>query len=413
MKKAIAPVALIALVFVGGIAAYIAKNPGGAAGGADKPAAKPEKAAAKPGDAAPAFDRKAAAAAQPADNQTAKSEEVRRPPKKGEVAATPEDSERLRPSRRGRFIGEVKLPDDTAAPLPELYPFQVVRRTFPDADTMTIELAVKNSSGSQWKSAYVVIRSSQYPASYQFEINDWQIDEVVGLEYTFPNSERERRLDKLRIVAVMGDKRDSALADMLSQSRRKLVEAAISSESEGQRQREGDTLQAPGLLAVLAGAQTSVTGISIRTSITRSASEIILPLPAPKENLIERDLLLDLRETSEERLAAAQLVRKFHDASIATQDALAAFCASVSAEPFGKAMEGKAAGHLDEARRGLAQLNQVGVQLAMSTQRSQDAEVKRLGRLVPEHSNVILAQIAEIETQVRKVDPHFRIEETK
>ncbi|MBI1289828.1 hypothetical protein GC173_01100 [bacterium] len=412
MKKAIAPIALILLVFVGGIAAYIASNPGGAPGrkpeGADtknKPAAKSDKA----GEGA-TFDRKAAAAA--AATQEPKADEApRRPPKKGEVAATPADESRLKPQRRGRFIGETQLPDGVPVPLPELYPFQVVRRTFPDSATMTVELGVKNSSGIQWKSAYVVIRSSQHPISYQFEVNDWQIDEVVGLEYSFPNDERERRLDKLRIIAVMGDKRESALADMLSQSRRKLVEASVSQVGAGERSREGDKLQAPGLLAVLGNAQSRVTGITVQTAVTQNASDIVLNLSAPTENLVSKELILDLRETSEERLAAAQLAREFHQATLSTQDSLARFCAQVSAAPFGKAMEGEAGNELTEARTKLNSLNDLGVKLAMTAQKSKDAEVRRLATLVPSHSNAILAQITDIETRVKKIDPHFRIQE--
>jgi hypothetical protein len=350
------------------------------------------------------FDRRAAGQQQPNAQQ-------RRPPTRQEAEAQRADEGRLRPTRRGRYIGEVGLSLDTVAPLPELYPFQVVRRTFPDADSLAVELAVKNGSGSQWKTAYVVFRSSQHPVAYQFEINDWQIDEVVGFEYVFPKNELEARFDKLRIVAVMGDRRQSALAEMLSQSRRRVIEVRAGSSTDGVRSRQGDQLRAPGLLSLIGTWQQPVTGITVLASQQANATESVLTVTMPRTGLLSEDFPLEIRETSEERLAASNLARQFHESALGVQTGLKRFCAAVSSAPFSSAMTGAAQEPLAEVRAHLNEFNSLGVRLAMTAQRSTDAEIRGALTLVGAHSDAITEQLDYVEKQIKALDPSFRFQQ--
>jgi len=432
LKQGLLVVALLLLLVVGAAAAYVAFDPVGAGrliglqkqeqesarsvavapagseGAKTPPARRPATSEGKTASREPAAKPSSGGGA----SKPSSTGLTRRPPRREEAKAAAASAEEtaIKITRKGRYIGPTERAPLHSAPLPEMYPFTVLRRTFPDARRMTVELAVRNSSGVQWRTAYVVIRSTGYEVPQQFEINDWQIDEIVGLDYTFPREEADRRLQELRIVSVSGDQRESALADIFSQSRRKWMEVSSNSRNTKPVARHGDSLSAPGMLALVGRLQQPTTGIAVQMTQQSSPEDLRLLIKVPPALLLSREPEANVRETSEERLAASRLLMRFHESGLAAEKALQEFVEALNQQSFRQAMSGEGGRALAEARRKLKEFNDLGVELATMIQRSKDAEVKKANTVLKDHSAKILGQIEEIQNQVRRVDAHFQVQ---
>ncbi len=402
MKKALIALAVVFILIVGAGALYVIRDPAAAAEWFNVQSAEPEatETAEAPPESEDGFDRRRAA----------EPDTTRRPPTREEMERREADTTRVRFSRKGRPVGPEAEPQTHMAPLPQLYPFSVARRTYPTADTINVEIAIQNSSGIHWRTAYVTFQSAEIQEGYRFEINDWKLDEVVGLDYTFPRGETRERLRGLRVVSVTGDRRESALAERVTQTRRQRLEVAEISSPRTYRRRDGDVLAAPGLLAVLANTQSAVTGLEIRPEGRRSPAAYPLQIALPEEHLIEEDLVLALRETSEERKRAVEAARGFHSSGLAVQEDIRAFSDVLAQAPFREAMDqhgGRDA--LASLEERLAAFNQHGVELATLTATSRDREISALTEMARNLSRDVVRQVETVEQQVRRADPSFRI----
>lgn len=400
LKNGILVVALIVLLVVAAGGLYVLNDPAAAMRLAGIQKAEPPPAAAKPAVAKPAvqgpqsagFDRKSGGDS--------------KPPSKSEAdAARTKDLDGVLVSRKGRYVGPVTQPGSSEAPLPELYPFSVNRRTYPDEKSITVEVAVKNASGVQWKTAYVAFRAPKSKSTHLFEIRDWQIDETVGFDYSFPRTEVQDRLTDLRIVSVSGEKRQSALADRLQQSRRRFVEIANASNASKRRAR-GETLAAGGLLGALGRMQSPVTGISIQTAELRTLSAKPVTIQIPEEYRVPGVLALGLRETSDERKAVSDLAQKFHVSALAIQDSIDSLGRSLQSQPYDRAAN---SGPVGTIRENIKAFNAIGVELATKIQTSTDQEVRKVNTLVLDYSRRVSGQVESVESQVKSSDPGFRL----
>ncbi len=412
MKNAFLLIALIVLLAASAAGLYVINDPAPVLQLIKKPGTVTASASpvGKPSTAKSAGSATSGSAAAPApadfDRKATSSSEARRPPKKSELAQASGNTELrgIDVQRKGRPVGVLSQPTSTEAPPSEFYPFTIVRRTFPDAGSITVELAIKNASGSHWKTAYVALRSSRVKEIFQFEIQDWQIDETVGIDYTFPRAEIQDRLTDLRVVSVSGEKRESALAERMQASRRKYVESSAT-----KRGGKGDTLTASGLIGVFGRMQSPVTGIQVRTAEFRSMDSKPVAIAIPQDSKLPADLVMGLRETSEERKAVIELAQKFHQAAVAAESGLGGFARELGKEPYDKAIRGSAGTALAQARERLAAFNVAGVELATKVQISSDPDIKKVGAVVPDYSKRILAQVESIENQMQGVDPSFRV----
>jgi hypothetical protein len=350
--------------------------------------------------AKPAFDRKAAAA------------EEQRPPTREELEASMEEEKGGIPvGRYGRFVGPVSREKigSIEAPPAALYPFTINRRTFPDATSISVEIAIKNLSGTHWETGYVTLRSPRTNDAALFQIDEWRIDEVVGLPYVFPRGELEARIRDLRVVAVSGKERQSALSRRLTDSRREVL---ASTETLGKRRRaSGDALRAPGLLAILGGIQTPYTGVQIIEADLKPAQAQTIKLQIPEEELLPITLGVNIRQTSEERKNIAELAQKYHDIALEAQEIIGKIAGEVNGKPAGEAMAQPSLQMVPDLRNHMKELHNLGVEISRQSLRSQDTEIQRLKEVVLEHARKLNLQVLRIEAALQSVDPSFRVRE--
>lgn len=353
----------------------------------------------KPADG---FDRKAS-------GQADKRPEGRRPPTREEFEKRMvEDLPQIETTRKAREVGSVDDVPATEPPAPESYPIDIIRRTYPDARSMTVEIAIKNASGTHWKTAYVTLRSPQFEGGQLFEIDDWRIDEVVSLDYTFPRGEVDDRIKFLRVAAVNGNERESALANLLAANRQRLIEKTGGGDP--LQARRGDVLSAPGLLSYLGNFQQPFTGIKITTTDMRAAPKKHLDIVIPQDQMLPETFQTPVRETSEERREVANMTEEFHKSGLKVQQAIKDFVAAVDASSYEEAIKGEAAGALNRLRSGLAEFNEIGVALATRVQRSSDPEIKQVRGIVIDYSGKIVSQVKALEESIHTIDERFRVE---
>ncbi|MCC5877807.1 MAG: hypothetical protein JJU11_16425 [Candidatus Sumerlaeia bacterium] len=414
MKKIVFPIAIILLVVIGGAGIYVIVDTDGALEmiglrGPEPVAAPVAAEPAEETETAEAFDRRTAAAT---DSRTGRQQ---RPPTREEIeaasAAPVEETVNIPITRMGRFIGSTSDTPSADAPRQELYPFAIRKRSYPESNVMAIEFAIRNSSGSHWRNAYVTFRSDRHPQGQRFQIEDWQIDETVGIEYRFPSNEVTERLAGFRLVSISGQRRESALAELLSQDRNRFLEyALISSQSTQVRRRDGDRLTAPGLLGMIGQFQAPVTGIQVRPATVVQQRERRLEITIPREMRIPANLDLVLRETSEERREANAAMKDFHQHAQNTETAVEAFIAVVNQGGVQSTSEEGLQRSLQDLRRELDALNRSGERLARLVRLSRDTEVKRLQDVWLDYSRRVVGQLDRVEAEMRRIDPNFEVQ---
>jgi hypothetical protein len=408
--KSAMPVVLLVLLILGGAAGYVLLDPAGARRFlklADKPTAQTAgaAAAAKPAAGEPA----------PVDRRTmgASTAPGARPPRRQDAAKAQEEVAQIPITRKGRFIGMSNAERGADPPPPEFYPFAIRRREFVDAQTLRVEFAIRNSSGQHWRTAYVVLRPSGTDTGALFQIDDWKMDETVGIDYTFPRAELNERLSELRVVSVSGDRRVSALAELVSQDRRRYIEYAMAAGARpnATRRRQGDRLNAPGLLALLGELQSPFTGIDVTPVRAVDARTRTIEARIPADRRIPATPALVLRETSEERREAAAALADFHRTARSTDEALEAFAALLRGKTRAVFDDETVRQAHQDLRRQIKDFNKEGARLARLTRLSRDAEVQKADTVLRDYSGRIISMIEALDAEIRLVEPNFRVQE--
>jgi len=425
VKKSLSLIGLVFLILVGAAAAFVLNDPasvhrltGAGSSSANDMSRPPARQVAQADTSRESAGEKAPQAAaeqgesQEFDRKAADRKQASRPPTKQEFEQRLAREEGTYQNlRTGRYVGPVDEAGTSEPPPPGFYPIKINRRTYPDANSITVELAVQNASGTHWKTAYVTLRSSQVAKAQLFEIEDWKIDEVVGLEYTFPRTEIQQRMRNLRVLSVSGQERESALANMLSNNRRKLLEEGNLSMSQ-LRERRGDVLAAPGLLSYLGRFQTPFTGIQIEPVAMIEPRERTLQITLPEDQQVPENLGFTLRETSEERREVGQMLQEFHQKALDAQNSLRAFAGAVNSNPRENPLEGSASSELMQLRQDLEEFDQAGLKLAGRIQRSSDKEVRQARQILADLSTRVLNQINTVENSIQSHFAAFHLRET-
>lgn len=416
LKKIIFPLAILLLIVIGGAGIYIIVDPDGAMEmiglrGPESSQAVTQTERNNQTEAdTPTFDRRAAAA------DSARDPRQPRPPTREEIEATvgapaAEEIINIPISRVGRHIGPTELSAGTEVPRQELYPFAIRRRAYPDAATMAVEFAIRNSSGSHWRNAYLTFRSENHPDAQRFQIEDWQIDETVGIEYRFPISEVTERLAGFRLVGISGQRRESALAELLSQDRNRYLEfALISGQSTQATRRQGDRLTAPGLLGLIGQFQSPMTGIQVRPASMTQARIRVINVSIPNDLRLPPSPEIVLRETSEERREVNAAMATFHQNALKVETTIGALIDLVNGSGSDVIASEAVTGVLQDLRRDLESLNSSGETLARLVRLSRDSEVKRVDPIWIGNSRRIVGQLERVEADIRRVDPTFQIQ---
>lgn len=331
-----------------------------------------------------------------------------RPPTREEFQSKlKEEVPSIQPKRMARKVGPVEEFPNIESPRPELYPFTIIRRTYPDSRSISVELAMKNASGQHWKNAYITLRSPAMRAGYLFEVVDWKIDEIIGVEYTFPRSEVQDRIKNLHVSGVSGNERKSALADMLSTNRKQVLDQT---ELIRPGRRDGDILEAPGLISYLGRFQQPFTGIKVLPIHMKAAEAEEVSVSIPENLMLPEVVDIPLRETSEERREVARLAENFHKYGYDVQKTVDEVVAGISAEDP-EVMSGNSP-LLARLRDQIAVFDAAGIQLAEVVQRSKDKDVRRIIEFVTDYSRRIIGQLEIVEKAMQKKSPGFRIRES-
>jgi hypothetical protein len=312
-------------------------------------------------------------------------------------------------SRKGRYVGPRKENGTINPPPPELYPMEINRRTYPDANSITIEFAIKNASGVHWKSAYISLRAPLRKQEELFEISDWKIDEVVGLDYTFAKNETELRLKGMRVVSVDGDVRQSALARRIEEDRLKALNS--NTEETRPRPRQGDALTAPGLLGLMGQFQQPFSGITVIPTKFKAPEKQLIPVELPPDQLLSQEMDFDLRETSDERHEVRELLDIYHQDALAVQSKIIELSELLKTTPYQDLMKSQGNELVTEIQGKLSNFNKSGHNLGLRIAHSNDDEVQRTSKVLLDIASHINAQIETVETAVKAYDSSFQLQD--
>lgn len=349
-------------------------------------------------------------APKPADG--ASSPPAKRPPSRAEVEKRGNTIDpSLMPKRRATFVGPTTDPIDGSAPPPSMYPFRVDRRVIPNPSSIRLELSIRNQSGIFWDTAFVALRSAGHEEAIVFRINDWRLDEVVGLDYTFPKDELEPRLKELRVVRVSGSRRQSALSDLMNEKRN---EASGGQPTTVAISGEGGSMRASGLLGMLAVAREAETGVKVQYEAAPGASSA-RKLPAivfPLEATIPAEIPLMVDESDPKRKEAAELFRESHKAALSIQEDITALIKQVNENAdFGAAMKNGGTALQDRIRGNLAAFNKKTLDLALAIERAKDNSLRSVTKANEDLANNVFLMTSSLESDMKRRDPKFSVTE--
>lgn len=432
MKKVGLLILILILLVIGGVAAVVIVDPVGttslvglgpqgepkAVAAATKPVAGDSPAAATAGarkpEAAPRRPPKRTGAAESTIRPVATSTATKPAAAGTDTADATAPQETAAPERetyrKARFVGPLTEPPTGRSPHPELYPFTVSKRTYPTNNTIMVALAIRNSSGIHWKTAYVALRSSRVDQSQLFEIQDWGIDETVALEYSFPRSEVNDRMRELRVVSVNGDQRESALAELLARSRQRYF-ASLTGYDEEPVANKGGSVSAAGLLGMIGALQSPFTQVEVAIIEPKVDLRRPLRIEMPEENLLAASPEITLAATTEERTAAIKEAQGFYAKALEIQVGLEKLRGELGKAPLEEAIKSPdAIQTLAALRQSLDDFNKGGAALATAIARSRDPEMVGLNGFLTETSRRVLTQLGIVETAVKDVLPGFSLQ---
>ncbi|MCB2155740.1 hypothetical protein KQI84_12720 [bacterium] len=333
---------------------------------------------------------------------------ARRPPTRSEIQET--NTEPEKPIDRAEYVGPALDPITEEPPAPELYPFRVDRRTFPTEDTVKIEMSVQNQSGYHWQTAYVVLKSTDFDVAEVFRIDEWAIEEVVGIDYVFPRADYTRRLKNLRIIRVSGTRRESALAETIGAKRQEIVKELGTKEHLVEAQ---DPLKPTGLLSVWVEGTSLVQGTrpSTGSSSGYSAAGAVnsLRIKIPEDAIIKAEDAYSVPPTSPDRRKGLELLDQIHKSAYTTQSSIRDLTELLNQKSVRAVRTDEGAALVTAASEAMRQFNDAGIELTLLASRSDDEAVKEMARRLNRMAEQLVTQADAVESKVRMVEPDFTI----
>ncbi len=277
------------------------------------------------------------------------------------------------------------IPDEP--PAPELYPFRVDRRRFPDDTSIQVELSVQNASGYYWQDATIVMKSPGFPRAVGFEVGKWRIDQVARLTYEFPRSEVGARLELLRVVAVSGKRIESSLASHMGQRRAEMAELYGS----------GEEIEVGSI----------DTSIETKDAVQSRKFEIVLP-----ESFDGIRMNAGLRELPDtpDAARAIELLSEASGAADAAVETIQDLVGKINETGYEETMTQGGQTLIDQAIESKAAFEKSGIDLALLFSRTEDESVRNLAPALNSMSDDLFLLIDAVERQIRVKDPEFSLE---
>lgn len=437
MKKILQLIALIILLTIGGGATFAIAFPGDAKAhlrtGArallapkksEEPPPRRVAAAKSPADADDSKQGNNSPKAGPPPRGSSKpsASPPRRPPSRSEVEARQRldavrGKEVVEPTRRALMLGPSPDPITTDPPPPQLYPFSVARRVFPTSDMIRVELNIKNASGIFWSTAYIAMRSQDSSKNIVFRIDDWRIDEVIGLDYTFPKDELESRLSGLRVARVSGIKRESALSEIVGDMRASFAGGKTSAQAARNRTNSSSSddantyasVKVPGLLGVINSVRAPLIGMNVEITASDAAMTSQIPLALPMElmlpEVIDVGLLADTPMRSQAIVHFDSAIKEARS----VQASLIELITVLSTKAYRDANEKEIPAIRASIRKSLDKYNKESIDLAVLSKSARDPKISEAETMLTGVADRVVKQVASLEKQIRRLDPKFKL----
>lgn len=321
------------------------------------------------------------------------------------------------PTRRALSLGASPDPINTPPPAAELYPFKVSRRTFPTPDLIRLELNIKNASGTFWQTAYVALRGADPAKTVVFRVDDWRIDEVVGLDYTFPKEELESRVKDLRVARVTGIKRESALSDLVGDIRSSVVGDTSRGGTTGGKTttttvpdgRTYASVEVPGLLGLLASVRGPSAGLDVRVSSSGGAIKDQIPLAIPLEHMLPQTLDIGLFADTPARTEARKLLDEAFAEGQKVQSQLGELIKVLANTPYEEAQKSDIPAIKAKIAESLATFDKKSLDLAVLANKVKDPKVSDAEAAARGMADKLVKMLTSIEKQVQKLDARFKL----
>ncbi len=269
-------------------------------------------------------------------------------------------------------------------PAPELYPFRVDRRRFPDDTNIQLEMSVQNASGFYWEDATIVFKSPGFPRAVAFHVGTWRIDQVAKVTYEFPQRELQERVELLRIVAVTGKRTESSLAAHMGKRRAEMAEMYGSKE------------------------QIEIGQIDVSPE-TGEASEFRVIVPAAFEGVNTDIDLANLPDTPQ-GARAKELIAAAGASATSVADSILLLVEKVNADGYESAMaDEESATLLATALKSKGEFEKAGMDLALLCSRTGDESVRGLAPALNQLSDDLFLLIDSVEKQLQVIDPEFSL----
>lgn len=273
-------------------------------------------------------------------------------------------------------LGVWTRPLPAEVPPPELYPFRVDRRKYPDAANIQVELSVQNASGTFWKDATIVLKSPGHSKAVAFHVGTWRIDQIARLQYVFPKGELDKRITMLRVVSVEGERMESMLSEHISRKRTEIAQELGSKEDVRGAVGEADTSVEP------------VDPVAFKMAIPESLKPISADVDAT-----------GFPETEEGKRA----LQLYTDASVAAGEvdkAIRAFVDLVNAKGVTAIDSEEGRDLRRQALDAKVRFDQAGMDLALLLSRTKDESLKTRNALINQLSDTLFGLIDSIESQL-------------
>lgn len=316
------------------------------------------------------------------------------PPTRAEAAA----EEDLVHTVEARQLGPSTAPIKDEPPPTMLYPFQPIRRTFPDERNIEVEFLIQNKSQRFWSPANVAMRSPGFPRSEVFRIEKWRFDEIALIRYRFPKAELESRLKELRVVAVTGETIDTPGGSQSADARVNMLRSLSAS-------RGGDR----GLMAIMQGASAAMAGDK---DLAAENPDLVLDgitvtvqgfdgFPATWEPAFEA--------STPERQELARQMGESHALALTIKDDLQALAKMLGEQGYRRTIAGEGAQIVVRVNESRRKFEEVVTKANLALSRTRDAELRKAQPELDRWVDAVVQGLEGVSAQVKLVDPKFTI----
>ncbi len=261
----------------------------------------------------------------------------------------------------------------------------------------------------------MALRGADPAKTVVFRVDDWRIDEVVGLDYTFPKDELEPRVKDLRVARVTGIKRESALSDLVGDIRSSVVgDTSRPATSPGRTTTPADgvtyaSVEVPGLLGLIASVRGPSVGLDVRVASTGGAIKDQIPLAIPLEHMLPEKLDIALFSDTPSRAEALKLLNEAFAEAQEVQAQLGEIVKVLSNTPYEEAQKSAIPAIKSKMNAKLSAFDKKSLDLAVLANKVKDPKVSDAEAAARGIADKLVKMITSVEKQVQKLDGRFKL----